>query len=252
MRNPNPSGLTLDLTKTHILVIDFQWLGVGRVRVGFDIGGVIVYVHEFNHANIQTVPYMATPNLPARAGMTSTTAASTTMRFICASVLSEGGQPDIAGVAMATNVAGTATSGARAHILSLRPKTTFNSLPNRGRIIVDNVSLAVTGSNPVLWELCVGQAISGTTTFADINAYSQVEANSAGTISGSPEIVIASGYATATATARSGISQAIASRYPVTLNAAGAQRALGTLSLIATGIGGSSTVRAGISWREMR
>jgi hypothetical protein len=31
------SGVNLDATKTQILFIDYQWLGVGRVRIGFDI-----------------------------------------------------------------------------------------------------------------------------------------------------------------------------------------------------------------------
>mgnify|MGYP001427467936 CR=1 FL=1 len=44
------SGITLDFTKTQILVIDLQWLGVGRVRVGFDIDGVVVIAHQFIHA----------------------------------------------------------------------------------------------------------------------------------------------------------------------------------------------------------
>jgi len=38
------SEITLDFTKVQILVIDFEWLGVGRVRFGFVIGGVIKYV----------------------------------------------------------------------------------------------------------------------------------------------------------------------------------------------------------------
>jgi hypothetical protein len=41
----NPSGIDLDLSKAHIFAIDMQWLGVGRVRVGFNIEGTLVYVH---------------------------------------------------------------------------------------------------------------------------------------------------------------------------------------------------------------
>ncbi len=52
----NPSGLTLDTTKEQVFVIDFQWLSAGRVRFGFEIGGVIVYVHEVNVANEATIP----------------------------------------------------------------------------------------------------------------------------------------------------------------------------------------------------
>jgi hypothetical protein len=41
-----PSGITLDLTKTHITGIDFQWLGVGRIRYSMNIGGVPISPHS--------------------------------------------------------------------------------------------------------------------------------------------------------------------------------------------------------------
>ena len=61
-----PSGVTLDFTKTQILVIQAQWLGVGRVIVGFDVDGNIYPAHAFKNANIQVVPYTQTFNLPVR------------------------------------------------------------------------------------------------------------------------------------------------------------------------------------------
>jgi hypothetical protein len=52
MDGSGPSSITMDFTKAQILAIDLEWLGVGRVRVGFVIGGSIYYVHEFLHANL--------------------------------------------------------------------------------------------------------------------------------------------------------------------------------------------------------
>jgi hypothetical protein len=92
----NPSGMTLDLTETQILVLDFQWLGVGRGRFGFDIGGGIVYVHEFLHANTANgntgLPYMRTPKLPMRYEIlnTGTTASISSMTQICSAIVREG------------------------------------------------------------------------------------------------------------------------------------------------------------------
>lgn len=60
------SGITIDLTKSQVLVIDYQWLGVGRVRVGFSINGSVYYAHHFNHANNSSGPYMYQPSLPVR------------------------------------------------------------------------------------------------------------------------------------------------------------------------------------------
>jgi hypothetical protein len=93
MNGTGSSGITLDMSKVHIFTIDFQWLGVGRVRFGFNIDGKNYYVHEFTHANINTSVYMSTPTLPVRYELenTNTTASSTSMQAICASVVSEGG-----------------------------------------------------------------------------------------------------------------------------------------------------------------
>jgi hypothetical protein len=60
------SGVTLDMSKAQIFVIDMQWLGTGRVRIGFNFDGITTYVHEFLHSNRNTSVYMQTPNLPIR------------------------------------------------------------------------------------------------------------------------------------------------------------------------------------------
>jgi hypothetical protein len=247
------SGIDIDFTKVQIAVIDLQALYVGRVRVGFDLDGQIVYAHEFLHANQDSSPYIQTASLPIRCGMVCSAEASATMKFICASVSSEGGQEDVNGFSFAAEGTVTASSGARTHILSIRPNTTFNSLANRTKFVLESIELLVTGSNPVLWELCIGQAISGTTTYTDVNAtYSAFEFNTAGTIDGDPAIVIASGYAAASVQTKSAISSRIANRYPITLDSAGAVRALGTMSVIVTGIGGTSATRVSLNWKELR
>ena len=45
------TNLALDFSKTQIGIIDFEWLGVGRVRIGMVIDGAVFYCHEFLHAN---------------------------------------------------------------------------------------------------------------------------------------------------------------------------------------------------------
>lgn len=91
---PNPSGITLDITKSHIFEISFQWLGVGRVRLGVNIGGTSIPVHEFVHANEVAGVYMQTPTLPMRYEIenTGTSASATTLEQICSMVASEGGK----------------------------------------------------------------------------------------------------------------------------------------------------------------
>jgi hypothetical protein len=249
------SGITLDITKTQILVIDIQALYVGRVRVGFDIGGTIVYVHEFLHANLATSPYIQSANLPVRCGMTCTGTVSTTMNFICSAVISEGGSEDINvyGYNFAQDSGLVAVGTGGTHALSLRPKTTFNSITNRSRVAFIDVEVYNAGNQPVRWDLCIGQAISGTTTYNDVNAtYSSTEYNILGTLSGSPAIIIDGGYVASSGSVKTVTNTAVISRYPITLNQAGAVRSLGTLTLKITSLSGTQNCYALVKFREIR
>lgn len=87
------SGITLDTTKAQIMFADFEWLGVGSVRVGFVIDGQYITAHTFDNANEVTAVYMQTATLPLRLEIENTgaTASNSSMKQICSTVLSEGG-----------------------------------------------------------------------------------------------------------------------------------------------------------------
>lgn len=250
-----PSGITLDISKTQILVIDIQALYVGRVRVGFDLGGIIVYAHEFLHANLSLYPYIQSANLPIRCGMTCTGTVSTTMNFVCSAVISEGGSEDINvfGYTFQTYATATTSTGGT-QLLTLRPKTTFNGIANRMRVAYIDVEILNLGSTNenIRWDLCVGQAITGGA-WADVNTtYSGVEVNTGATLSGSPAIVIDSGWVAVGANAKGTSTTSVISRYPITLDAAGLNRTMGSLTLKVTALSGTPTVYAGMKFREIR
>ncbi len=258
-----PSGITLDITKTQILIIDIQALYVGRVRVGFDLGGEIVYAHEFLHSNLVLYPYIQTANLPVRCGMTCTGTVSTTMNFICSAVISEGGSEDINvfGYTFSTSASrAIASVGNSIQLLSLRPRLTFNGITNRSRVAYIDVEIYLDGNGAVKWELLVGQAITGGA-WADVNTnYSSSEANptdngtATATLSGSPLVVIDVGWVSSSAQTQSVTNTAVVSRYPITLDAAGLQRVNGSLTLKVTTINivSSPTVYGAIKFREIR
>lgn len=87
------SGITLDVTKSQILYMDFEWLGVGSVRCGFVIDGKVIICHTFNNANSLDKVYMTTAILPVRYEIenTDTTASASSLYQICSTVISEGG-----------------------------------------------------------------------------------------------------------------------------------------------------------------
>lgn len=249
-----PSGLTLDVNNEQILYINFQALYVGRVSVGFDINGKVYLAHTFDHANIVPTPYIRTANLPIRCGMVTTGTVTTSMIFNCYTVISEGGQEDTVGYTFVTPLTSVnAASGARTHLISIEPKPTFNSIVNRSRLVIDSVSFLVTGNNPVFWELCLGQAITGGGARTDVNGtYSAVRYTTAA-LSGSPAIVIDSDYIPATNQTKTALQgYKVNIRYPITLDAAGDVRDLGRLTLLVQGIGGTSTTHGQIKWKEIR
>jgi hypothetical protein len=249
-----PSGITLDLTKAQILVIDFQWLGVGRVRVGFDIGGVVHYAHEFLHANSVTAVYMQSATLPIRAELVTGAAVAATMRIICASVQSEGGNDDISGYQFSTEFVGTAGNGVRVHLGSFRPFLTFNSIPVRYPIIPLDATSIVTGNSGVLFELVFGATFSAGPTWAGaaFSAYSGAEVTTAaGTIATTP-IVATSWYTASLNSGSASFSKALRDLYPIVLNAAAANIALGTMSIYATGATAGSACRVSLQWKEIR
>lgn len=96
------SGVNLDISKTQIFIFDLEWLGVGTVRAGVVVNGIIYYCHQFNHANSLSNVYMTTANLPLRYEIRST-GGSGTLRKICCSAISEGGYNPVGFLFSASN-----------------------------------------------------------------------------------------------------------------------------------------------------
>ena len=88
-----PSRISLDISKAQILFTEYEWLGVGSVKVGFAINGQFYTAHQFNHANILDKVYMTTATLPVRYEIENIadTGSGSSMKQICVSVLSNGG-----------------------------------------------------------------------------------------------------------------------------------------------------------------
>lgn len=90
----NPSGIALDISKAQLMFSEYEWLGVGCVRVGFvNANGIFHTAHIFNHVNTLDTVYMTTASLPVRYEILNSgiTTSVSTMKQICVSVQSNGG-----------------------------------------------------------------------------------------------------------------------------------------------------------------
>jgi hypothetical protein len=87
------SGYTLDPTKATILFTDYEWLGMGSVRVGFVIDGKFITAHTFLNANNLDTVYMQTANLPIRYEIetTGTISGAAVLQQVCSTAMIEGG-----------------------------------------------------------------------------------------------------------------------------------------------------------------
>jgi hypothetical protein len=150
------SGFNLDITKTQLAFIDFQWLGVGRVRCGFAHDGQLITAHEFFHSNNLDKVYISNPNLPVRCEIRNTgVGIGASFDQICSSVMSEGGYIE-SGIDFAYTMTTTRTTptpaGAELPLIAIRLKNSFQGYPNRISVKLNNLSLYCE-NNSILYKV---------------------------------------------------------------------------------------------------
>ncbi len=246
----NPSGVTLDITKAQIFIIDFQWLSAGRVRFGLQIDGSIIYVHETEVANTGLIPWASTPNLPLRYEIATTTDSGVcSMRIICASVVAEGGTDDIgivrykstAGVAVVTVVEDDLYA-----VVGIRLKTDFIGATIK---MLRMAMQAQTNSEFVEWVLLFNPTIAGTFAYSNLSnsAVQTALGATANTVTGGMEL--AGGFLQS---GKDGGSDSSVMPSALVLGAA-IDGTLDTLVLCARPIGGvaAANVEGSMTWREL-
>ena len=180
-----PSGLTLDIAKAQIFWADIEWLGLGTVRLGFVIDGVFIHCHSFHHANIITSTYITTASLPLRYEIenTGTTGASSTLKQVCSSVISEGGY-ELRGAQQAATIPIGAprdltVAGTYYPLISLRLKASPDRLD--AIVILTAVSILGFSNNAIYnWRAVAGGTTTGGT-WVSASDNSAVDYNVTGT-----------------------------------------------------------------------
>lgn len=144
------SGFTLDMSQAQHLVVEYQFLGVGTIRFGFETGteSGTVWAHEMVSVNILAESWARTGSLPVRAETYNTgVAAISSLTLINCVVIQEGDVADLrgwryfGGTSGATGKTGGTATGLYP-LLSLRAAST-NDLTKRARIIPTSITIAV-------------------------------------------------------------------------------------------------------------
>lgn len=186
----NPSGVTLNPTKAQILVMDMQWLGVGRVRIGIEIDGILIPIHSFLNSNSLDSVYMSRARLPIRyevvesGGITYSrigyfdnengiflefqwnSAIAVQLEQICAAVLREGANEEPAAAnSVESSTSYTATTTLTS-LISLRLKNPYLHKELRDF----SIDIINEGTNVIIWHLMVIRGAdkpAGISTWAD-------------------------------------------------------------------------------------
>lgn len=87
----------IDWSKSQLMYIDYQWLGVGRVRFGLVIDGVVKIFTTYTAANNINHVYMSSPNQPIRYEIRQVGASASggTLNMICSQISMEGALNEI-------------------------------------------------------------------------------------------------------------------------------------------------------------
>jgi hypothetical protein len=192
-----PTGRVLDVTKTQILAIDFEWLGVGDVRCGFFEDGKFVVCHTFHNDNVNTSVYMTTAILPVRYEISNTasTASSSSMKQICSSVYSSGGyeQISIDHVARRTTILTTINTAANfLPVVSIRLAST-----SLGAVVLPNrIQFLPTTSQNYEIALLKNPTLTGATWAATVPSDSNVEFDVAATAISNVGTIVQTDYIT--------------------------------------------------------
>jgi len=242
------STASIDWSDSHIFIMDFQSLRVGKIRFGMDRGGLAVAMAQITNDNKRATGYWQTANQPVYWRQYNTASytyteigygdetnaigfryriavnGSQTMRAICSTVKSEGGGDihDVAGIRYGVGNGVTRRSVTSTTnflpVLSIQLKATLNTYPVKS--IVFPKEIEMTADNAAYYEVRINPVLTGAS-FASVGADSVTNVDVAATaVTGGR--VIKSGYVVGgTSSIKGTADHMLTSKIPLGVSAAG-------------------------------
>ncbi len=164
--NPNVDVSSLNWTNTNLMMVDYQWLGVGRMRFGLNLSGQTVYFTEHNCANNEPNVYMSSPNQPIRYEIRQVGVGSGYLDMICSQVSTEGalnGLYSTIGIQHSTTTTLT-TSDTKYPYIGYRLKQDYESVTSQ----YSSLSILNTSNDNYLATIEFNPTISTTPTWVDM------------------------------------------------------------------------------------
>jgi hypothetical protein len=180
----NTSEYLIEFSTYNLYWIDFQWLGVGKVRMGtYSPTGTRVTVHTFKHPNTNTSPYMKRGTLPFKMEIfnDTATASSSELKSVCTTIARQSDKTTFPGeYETYISELRSITESTPKVIASAKPALLYNGVVNRTTVIPTAFEVNVTG-NPVRIDVIVNGFVSGSTYVANTDADSSTLIDDVGT-----------------------------------------------------------------------
>ena len=158
--------INLNWSNTNLMMVDYQWLGVGRMRFGLNISGQTFYFTEHNCANNEPNVFMSSPNQPIRYEIKQLGVGSGYFDMICSQVSTEGalnGLYSTVGVQNSTS-ADLNTSGTKYPYIGYRLKLSYKAVTSQ----FSSLSVLNTSNDNYLLTIEFNPTLSSTPTWVDI------------------------------------------------------------------------------------
>jgi len=174
------SGITVDWALAQIIMVDFEWLGVGRLRFNLVIDGTVVQFHTLNVSNQTSQVWSSSPNQPLRWELRQGGATSGSFNYICSTVGTEGSINTVGKVFSAnldTNHVNANNTSRKYALLGIRLNSSnLDTLVD----LIDFSVLSTTADNQLI-EVWLNPTVAGTFTYNSVtNSGAQIAKGASG------------------------------------------------------------------------
>jgi hypothetical protein len=155
-----------DWSNTNLMTVDYQWLGVGRMRFGMVLSGQTFYFLDYTAANNIPTVYMSSPNQPIRYEIRQVGVGSGYFDMLCSQVSTEGALNGLYSTVSVINstTATLGTSGTKYPYIGYRLKESYKSVTSQ----YSSLSILNTSNDNYLVTIEFNPTLSATPSWTDI------------------------------------------------------------------------------------
>lgn len=175
------SGITIDFTKLNIFQISFRWLGAGEMRFAIENPntGDMMFFHHIHYSNRNTDVSLDNPSFRLGYVAANLSAGSVTDMIVrggSMAAFNEGEVLDVAYPASISQTRSTLATNTWHHILTIKSPLVFTNKVNLKNMIVERLSVAFQGNDPLELALILDGTPSTNLIFNKVDSTDKVAA----------------------------------------------------------------------------